>query len=81
MARDQDQDEPRTTASIVQDLLDLLYETEWVLFWDDRRNEHWRACGHCTNRKKEGHAPACPWVLHTKKAEAFVAVEREVQEL
>ncbi len=68
--------EPRSTADIVQDLLDLLYNTEWVLsnYWGD----HWETCNSCGNRKAQGHTATCLWVLRTKEAEAFVAVEREL---
>jgi hypothetical protein len=73
-------EEPRTTAAIVSDLLQFLEDHEWVYSYDRRHNENWYSCSECGNRREEDHKPDCRWLALRREAEAFVAVERELEE-
>jgi hypothetical protein len=77
-------DEPRTTADIIRDFLEFTQEHEWFM-------EYIR-CGHgccgkwehhclsCGNDQKSGHKSDCRLASMIKEAEAFLAVENEIEQ-
>lgn len=79
------EDEPRSTKDIIRDLLEFAQEHEWVM--------EMTTCGHGCCHKWETHCPSCgeekgPDAKHKpdcrlaatiKEAEAYLAVEYEIE--
>ena len=71
--------EIRTTADIVGDLLSLLDEYEWSHIATYRNELYYNNCLYCGNNQEQGHTNECTFVKTYKEAEAFVAVERKLE--